>query len=125
MALNVYWESRGEPIDGQYGVANVTLNRAKTPDNVCQVVVEKRQFSWVGSLVENDDGQPRLKPAGYPKDKQAWRLAWRIANDVINNPRYDFTKGSTHFHTTNASPQWRHSATRTMQLGSHIFYRMI
>ena len=124
LALNVYHEARGEPLPGQYGVANVTMNRAKTPDNVCRVVTEKRQFSWTNRLVRRQGERVVLKPAGYPKDAHAWQIAWQVAQYVISNPRYDFTQGATHYHAAYVSPQWRHSAIRIKQMGAHIFYRM-
>ena len=43
LALNVYFESRGEPLAGQYAVAAVTLNRVvhpAFPDSICQVVMQ-------------------------------------------------------------------------------------
>ena len=59
LALNVYFEARGEPLDGQYAVAEVTMNRVASgryPSTVCGVVYQKgwdplrkRQvgaFSW-------------------------------------------------------------------------------
>ncbi len=46
-ALNIYWESRSEPLHGQHAVAQVTFNRAqRDPSKVCKVVFEPKQFSW-------------------------------------------------------------------------------
>ena len=44
LALNVYYESRGETRAGQQAVAKVTLNRvvsSRYPDTICDVVYEK------------------------------------------------------------------------------------
>ena len=41
LALNVYYEARSEPMDGQYAVAHVVLNRVANdafPDDACKVV---------------------------------------------------------------------------------------
>ena len=41
IALNVYYEARSEPLEGQYAVAHVVLNRVaddKFPDDACKVV---------------------------------------------------------------------------------------
>src|SRR5258706_5652330 len=59
LAENVYFEARGEPLEGQYAVAEVTLNRTRSehfPHTVCGVVHETRwnasrgrfiaDFSW-------------------------------------------------------------------------------
>src|SRR5215472_7293056 len=43
LAENVYFEARGEPLAGQYAVAQVTLNRTHAqnfPHTICQVVHE-------------------------------------------------------------------------------------
>ena len=45
LAENIYFEARGEPLRGQYAVAEVTLNRthaANFPRTVCGVVHEAR-----------------------------------------------------------------------------------
>jgi len=45
LALTVHFESRGEPIKGQYAVAEVVMNRAEKRNlTVCQVVKQKGQF---------------------------------------------------------------------------------
>ncbi|MCR4301881.1 MAG: cell wall hydrolase, partial [Sulfuricaulis sp.] len=44
LALNVYFEARGEPSAGQFAVAEVTMNRVASgryPDTVCGVVHQK------------------------------------------------------------------------------------
>src|ERR1700685_59090 len=59
LAENVYFEARGEPLEGQYAVAEVTLNRTRSdhfPHTVCGVVHQTRwdpsrgrfvaDFSW-------------------------------------------------------------------------------
>src|SRR5712691_9885631 len=59
LARNVYFESRGEPLAGQYAVAEVTMNRTvsgRYPATVCGVVYQKNwdrlrgrhvgAFSW-------------------------------------------------------------------------------
>src|SRR5271167_3284274 len=41
LAENVYFEARGEPLEGQYAVAEVTLNRTwaqNFPHTICEVV---------------------------------------------------------------------------------------
>ena len=46
LALNVYYEARGESLAGKYAVAEVTMNRVTSrryPETVCAVVYEK---SW-------------------------------------------------------------------------------
>lgn len=123
MALNIYHEARSEMIPGQYGVANVTMNRAKSDDDICRVVTQKAQFSWTQKLVTKQGGKFVLKPAGYPKDEAAWNLAWRVATYAMSNRHIDFTQGATHYHATNVSPAWRSAVTKTKRMGAHVFYK--
>src|SRR3954453_10045701 len=54
LALNVYFEARGEPEAGQYAVAEVTMNRVASPyypDTVCDVVYQKNWDSIRGRYV--------------------------------------------------------------------------
>ena len=122
LAINIYHEARGEMIPGQYGVANVTMNRAKNDDDICQVVTKKRQFSWTTKLVAKQAGKFVLKPAGYPRDEVAWERAQRIAAYAMANRHIDFTQGATFYHATSVAPGWR-AVTRTKRMGAHIFYK--
>ena len=124
MALNIYWEARGEFIPGQYAVASVTLNRAGSDKNICRVVTEPNQFSWTTKLVDYRGKVPVLKPAGYPKDERAWALAQHIAKYAMKN-RVDFVDGANHYHATSVRPKWvTAQAVRTHRFGKHIFYRL-
>lgn len=120
LAQNVYFESRGQPLAGQVGVAKVTLNRldegyART---VCGVVKQKLvadvcQFSWVC------EGSGR-KPVGYD-----WRLAIGIAMATLQDGEHiqDPTNGATHFHATYVRPDWSRVYARAQKIGDHIFYK--
>lgn len=121
LAKNIYFESRGQPLAGQVGVAKVTLNRleqgwAKT---ICGVVYQKLvedvcQFSWVC------DSDRRI-PTGYD-----WRLAVGIATTLLKDGDHisDPTGGATHFHATYIQPAWKTIMTGAHQIGDHVFYRM-
>src|SRR5687768_14010949 len=50
LAGAVYFEARGEPIEGQLAVAEVVLNRAASgryPPRICDVVTQPWQFSFI------------------------------------------------------------------------------
>lgn len=124
MAINIYHEARGEMIPGQYGVAQVTINRAKDPERVCDTVLAKDQFSWTKGLVAYERGRPVLKKKGYPQDDHAWWLANRIASYTLNYRPADITWGATHYHATYVSPKWSSKLDRTKVVGRHVFYRV-
>ncbi|MDY0834174.1 cell wall hydrolase [Pseudomonas sp. SED1] len=112
LALNIYHESRGEPIAGQVAVAMVTMNRAQWDTReVCPVVYAERQFSWT-----------RKANKQAPKERAAWARAQKIADRVIKGKHEDKTRGATYFHERTVKPVWRHSLKRTTTIGRHIFY---
>ena len=122
LALHVYYEARSEPMDGQYAVAHVVLNRVADdsfPDDACKVVKQgyhkgrhKCQFSWYC------DGK-----SDNPKDKMSWIVAQVVAYNTLYGYHKDNTHGATHYHATYVSPWWRKHYDKTVAHGSHIFYK--
>ena len=118
LAENVYYESRGESLQGQVAVAKVTLNRldegyAKT---VCGVVKQGCQFSWVCNGVSG-------QPTGF-----LWNQAVGVALVTLNEADKveDPTNGATHFHATyiDWKPAWKRVKDSVSQIGNHVFYRV-
>jgi N-acetylmuramoyl-L-alanine amidase len=125
MSLNIFFEARGEPVIGQYAVAEVTMNRADgDPSKVCEVVLKPRQFSWTGEgRLANTKTGVRLRNAISPKDATAWTIATRVAYTVLAGKMIDITRGATYFHATRVKPMWRKRFVQTVAIGNHIFYR--
>lgn len=107
LALNIYHEARGEPIDGQIAVAAVTLNRVQDPrwpDTVCDVVYQPNQFSWTNH-------------APLPIDEpEALLLAFQLASEAQPDP--DF---GTHYHSITIDDPW--GLPLLGQIGNHRFYQ--
>jgi len=117
LALNIYFESRGESSLGQKAVAWVTLNRTNSPeypDDICDVVYDRGQFSWT-----------RDKRSDDPKDDNAWARALYIAYVILKTHKVsnDPTDGAVMFHTLNSKPSWRKSYVVTTKIDGHIFYK--
>ena len=119
LARNIYFESRGEPVQGRYAVANVTMNRVASqrfPNDVCGVVYQRNrrgcQFSWVCNP------QPVRNTAAYEQ-------AVDIAVEVYYNDIDDITEGAQYFHADwmRRYPRWSRVFDKTAQYGQHIFYR--
>lgn len=123
LALNIYFEARGEPAAGQLAVALVTINRRENrhfPNSVCGVVWQKHQFSWT------HDGK-----SDRPTDKRAWRLAQKIARftyerfdklSALSRKALDLTKGALHYYAPSlASPYWAKVHSITREIGGHVF----
>lgn len=113
LALNVYFEARGEPETGQYAVAHVTLNRARSnKTTVCQEVHKPNQFSWT-----------RTRYRVPHKDDESWKKAIRIAREAhqIDDP----TRGSLYFFNPKKCKNTKTITTgrvRQTKIGSHVFY---
>lgn len=123
LALNVYHESRSQPLIEQVAVAQVVLNRVyseKYPRTVCEVVyhnkhpgrLHKCQFSWYC------DGKSDI-----PQDVAAWTQANQIATLVLSVDFPDLVDGATHYHADYVSPSWANKLTPVGQIGRHIFYQ--
>lgn len=118
LALNVYNESRGEPLVGQYAVATVTMNRAKTNDNVCHAVFKPYQFEWTGNLPKKNKVKYALKKV---KDKKSWETALMVArHSLIKPPKWNITN----FHTVDSRPKWSKSKKMILvaTISNHKFY---
>jgi hypothetical protein len=122
LAEAVYFEARGEPVRGQYAVAQVVMNRTRTgfyPNTICKVVYQNRhrynacQFSFACD---------RFPDRIY--NRPAWALAERIARDVTENRAWlDDVGGATHYHADYVHPYWRRDMIKESTIGRHIFYR--
>jgi len=119
LALNIYFESRGEPTEGQYAVADVTLNRVEDtrfPDTICEVVYQRRQFSWTHQIRNPRD--PRLS------EREAWHDAQLYAIEISQwDIMRGITDGATYFHADYVRPSWRRHFEKTGRIGVHLFYR--
>ena len=110
----LYFEARGEGVQGQQAVAEVILNRVDSrgfPSTVCGVVNQPAQFSYTIG------GRKRIT------NKAAYLRARDIAQAALSGAPRNLTGGATYFHTPAVRPAWSHRFQRTVQIGAHIFYR--
>jgi hypothetical protein len=116
LATAVYFESMGEPLEGQLAVANVVINRAKSgryPTSWCGVVKQKSQFSFVRS--------GRFPRIDYGCD--AWAKAQAIARIAALNLTSALPQDVLWYHADYVAPRWRNNLRRVEKIGAHIFYR--
>jgi len=124
LAENVYYEARGEPVDGQYAVAEVTLNRTRAlnfPHTICEVVHEARwdparrrmiaDFSWTAAGEQ------------YPADGLAWRQAMKVANSAYDELRAPLVPEALFYHAATVHPAWARTHKSVATIGNHIFYK--
>ncbi len=113
LAGAIYFESKGEPLTGQLAVAEVIINRAKSgrfPANVCGVVKQRGQFSFVrGGQIPNINAGAAYRTA-IAVAKVALASAWNSPADK-----------ALYFNTADRRPSVR--AIKVASIGNHVFYR--
>lgn len=116
LATAVYFESMGEPLEGQLAVAQVVINRARSgryPASWCGVVKQKAQFSFVRS------GRfPRIDASC-----DAWRKAQAIARIAALNLTSSLSGDVLWYHADYVAPGWGRRLVKAEKIGAHIFYR--
>ena len=118
----IYYEAGNEPEEGQRAVAQVVLNRVRSPlwpHSVCGVVYEGSErsdyrcqftFSCDGSMARGSH-------------VQSWARARRIAEQALAGRVYAPVGLATFYHTLAVRPGWAASKQPVAVIGSHIFYR--
>lgn len=121
LSLNIFHESRGEPVMGRYAVALVTMNRAGDSGRVCAEVFKPRQFSWT-SKVRKTAGGWHVPEHMRPRDADAWDASKRIAQATLDRRMLDFTRGAEFYHAAYVSPSWAKKMMPVKTIGQHTFY---
>jgi spore germination cell wall hydrolase CwlJ-like protein len=116
LATAVYFEARGESLEGQLAVAHVVMNRAASgryPSDWCGVVKQPAQFSFVrhGEFPYADTNSDAWKKAEAIAELAAANIVPSVGQDVL------------WYHADYVAPSWRHSLQEVQQIGAHIFYR--
>ena len=120
----MYYEARGEGIEGEKAVAEVVLQRTRDrdyPSTVCGVTYDgvqpdRRdcQFSFAC------DGTLRR-----PKDRYAWQRVRLLAEKILTG-MVRLTGQTGHavaYHSVDVTPLWAQTMLKTAQIGNHVFYR--
>ncbi|QYE35730.1 cell wall hydrolase [Polymorphobacter sp. PAMC 29334] len=111
LARAVYFEARGEPLEGQLAVAQVILNRVasgKFADSVCGVIAQHGQFSF-------DKSRTPAASRDWQTAKAIAAIAATAAWDVVA-PR------AVSFHATRINASWS-NLHKVSTIGNHVFYR--
>lgn len=113
LASAVYFESQGQPLAGQLAVAQVIMHRTRSgrfPHDVCGVVTQRSQFSFVhGGVIPTID-------AG----RAAWRTAVGVAKVALAEGWSEQVEGALYFNAVRAA----HSgAVLIAAIGGQAFYR--
>lgn len=116
----LYFEARGESLQGQIAVAEVILNRRDSgqyPDSVCGVVQQgtgekhRCQFSYFCDGLSDE-----------PRDRDSWNSLGRVARAMLDGAPRELTQGALFYHTKAVDPHWNDAFTQTASIGAHLFY---
>jgi len=116
LAQAIYFEARGEPLDGQLAVGAVVVNRTTSgryPSDYCSVVTQPGQFSFVrrGHIPSPDESSP------------AWTRARALAQ-IAHRDLWESEAGEAlFFHARYVRPGWARTKVKLAAIDSHIFYR--
>jgi len=124
LAQNVYFEARGEPLAGQYAVAEVTVNRrasGRYPHSICGVVFQRswdaRRQRYVGAFSWTELGEVA------PPSGAEWQQAMTIAEAVYFHRAAPVLDGALYYHAVQVRPGWARNKQAIARIGRHIFYR--
>lgn len=121
LSTALYFEARGEPRRGQIAVAQVILNRVRSPlypETICGVVFQGQmrkgcQFSFAC------DGH-----TDNPRNKELWASAQGLAKEVMTGDHWLPEVGySLFYHANYVKPRWARHMRRIDKIGQHIFYK--
>jgi spore germination cell wall hydrolase CwlJ-like protein len=121
LATAIYFEARGEPVQGQIAVGQVILNRVRSPQfpaTICGVVYQGQlapgcQFSFTC------DGRTDL-----PRQDAQWALAQKLARQITSGQVWLPEVGySTYYHANYVRPVWVAAMNKVDSIGRHFFYK--
>jgi N-acetylmuramoyl-L-alanine amidase len=110
LATAVWFESRGETLEGQLAVAQAVVNRAKSGrwgKGVCGVIKAPRQFNFNAARVQ--------------RSTATFTTALAVARIAAAGLWHDIAEGAHSFHAARLNPGWR--LARVAKIGNHVFYR--
>ena len=137
LALALYHEARGEPLEGQKAVGITILNRVASkayPSTICDVVFQNShrlnacQFSFACDSRANTPGNP-AKFAQMIRISEDIIASLQPGNGTVetsmqaDNPvpsRYLF---ATHYHRHDVSPSWSKKLRFIARVGDHHFFK--
>lgn len=117
----LYFEARGETVDGQFAVAEVIHNRVadpRYPGTLCGVVNQGTGRRFACQFTFTCDGRPETVD-----NQHLWQRMGQIAQLTMDGFDADLTQGATHYHANWVNPDWASRFPRTAEIGVHLFYR--
>jgi spore germination cell wall hydrolase CwlJ-like protein len=120
MTAAIYYEAGNEPVDGQRAVAQVILNRMRSPifpHSVCGVVYQGSERKTGCQFTFTCDGSLARVPAAA-----SWARASMVATAALGGYVYAPVGWATNYHADYVVPYWAQSLQKLTTIGRHIFY---
>ena len=117
----LYFEARGESVQGLFAVAEVIMNRVRSksfPSTPCAVVNQGTGRLFQCQFTFRCDGHKEVI-----REPRAYERVAKVARAVLDGANVGLTDGATHYHTTSVRPRWSRVFHKTARIGVHIFYR--
>jgi len=118
----IYYEAASESDTGKRAVAQIVINRMRSPifpHTVCGVVFQGSQQRTGCQFSFTCDGSLARQPSIV-----GWASARRIALAALSGSVERSVGLSTHYHANYVVPYWAGSLDKVATVGAHIFYTM-
>lgn len=133
VALTLYGEARGEPIEGRIAVGCVIRNRVRARyrgDSYQAVCLAPLQFSCWNT---NDPNRPQLirlatalaDGQGAEIDDPVWHETLYVARGIVTDLILDRVGSARHYHAVGVMPDWSRHQLPVAQFYRHVFYEDI
>lgn len=129
LALTIWAEARGEPVDGQIAVACVVRNRLRG-GRWRDVCLAPEQFSCFNEVPDDGPVARAATALMTGVDTPALAQAVWIADGVMGGAARDNTHGATHYYAPAAMvprgtvPAWAKGQTPVAQVGAQLFFKV-
>ena len=122
LAEAIYFEARGEAIEGQYAVGEVIINRVLSkdfPNSVCGVISEGANRLNACQFSYNCDGKLETIT-----EKKIYERILKLSQMLLEPSARFLTSGATFYHSKLVSPSWSKKFIKTNEIGNHVFYKL-
>ena len=119
LETNLWFEARSECFICQIAINKVVINRVNMEqyaNNICGVIYEKKQFSWVSNKNKQININNKMDKTSHERIKLAIK-----ASILLEQLNIKYMEDIIYYHTTNVLPYWAKETRVIYTLGSHSF----
>lgn len=134
LALTIYGEARGEPVEGQIAVGNVIRNRVAaasfntTKESYRTICLKEHQFScWnetdPNKIILFELAEKLISGLKFPFEmrQQVWVAKGIVSGDVKDNTKNAKNYLTRQLFESGHAPKWALTMTPVRFIGSHVF----